>query len=539
MDERRYQVVIIGGGPVGMALAVELGQRDISVCVIERGRNVGRLPKGQGLTHRSLEHFYYWHCDEQLRSIRLLPPGYVIGGIIAYENLASEYWYSAAEARNKLTPYYFQRNDRLPQYLTEQVLRDRVRELPSVTVMLENRVTRVDQDDNEVRVSYEAEVWPNEDGMVAADYAVGCDGTASTVVRQLEIERPGTDFGTRMVLAVIYSPEFHKSTGRFGDRTTFRVMKPDADGAWHFWGRIEAEDTFFFHAPVAEGTRRTDEAYLRGVMEDAAGFPHHIEFRHVGFWSLRTSVAENYRKDRIFIAGDAAHSHPPYGGMGLNNGLEDVTNLGWKLAAAFNGWGSDALLDSYSAERRPVFWQIAEDVIVGDMRADGEWLRRYSPARDRAEFEAAWMERANDAGKMRAIEPHYEGSPIICGHAGAESGVHSEHSFVARAGHHLSPQVLSSGQNVFEKLGTGYTLLAFEAGDREVRAMEVAARHHNISLTVVRDTYAGDRTKYKAQMIVVRPDQFVGWAGDTTGDEAPAIMRRILGQGEAYRASRS
>ncbi len=109
-----YQVVIVGGGPVGFALAVELGQRNVSCAVVERHHDVGRIPKGQNLTQRTLEHFYFWNCVEELRAARLLPPGYPIGGVTAYGNLASEYWY-APPGLEQVRSYYFQEDERLPQ----------------------------------------------------------------------------------------------------------------------------------------------------------------------------------------------------------------------------------------------------------------------------------------------------------------------------------------------------------------------------------------------------------------------------------------
>ncbi len=122
------------------------------------------------------------------------------------------------------------------------------------------------------------------------------------------------------------------------------------------------------------------------------------------------------RSGRVFIAGDAAHSHPPYGGYGLNNGLDDVANLGWKLAAKLDGWGSDALLQTYTEERRPIFKETAEDFIEAGIQRDAEFLARHSPERDRAEFERAWKEHANAAApRVLTYEPHYEGSSIVFG----------------------------------------------------------------------------------------------------------------------------
>jgi len=136
-----------------------------------------------------------------------------------------------------------------------------------------------------------------------------------------------------MVLIVFRSRQFHEELKkRYPERSTYRAMHPDLHGYWKFFGRIDVGEGFFFHAPVPKDTDRNNFDFL-GLLHEAAGFKFAAEFEHVGFWDLRVAVAEKYQVGRVFIAGDAAHSHPPYGGFGLNNGLEDVVNLAWKLAA--------------------------------------------------------------------------------------------------------------------------------------------------------------------------------------------------------------
>src|SRR3982750_1950932 len=120
--EQRYQVIVVGGGPVGVALAVGLGLRGVSWALVGRPREPQRIPKGQNLTNRTLEHFYFWGCVDELRAARVMPPGYPIGGITAYGDLMSEYWF-APPGREVVRSFYFQDNDRLPQYQMETVLR--------------------------------------------------------------------------------------------------------------------------------------------------------------------------------------------------------------------------------------------------------------------------------------------------------------------------------------------------------------------------------------------------------------------------------
>jgi len=524
---QRYQVIIVGGGPVGAALAVELGLRGASCALVERHLAPQRIPKGQGLTQRTMEHFYFWGLDEELRAARLLPPGYPIGGVTAYGNLMGEYWYAPA-GREVVRSYYFQDNERLPQYLTEEVLRRRLVDIRNVDCRFGWSAETVEQDDSGVRVTV-AETGGTEQQVLEADYVVGCDGARSTVREQLGIDRGGADFDQRMVLAVFDSRELHEGLKRFPERTTYRVLHPDLKGYWQFFGRVDVGKGWFFHAPVPPET--TPENYdFHGLVQRAAGFSFPPTFEHVGFWDLRIAVASEYRRGRVFIAGDAAHSHPPYGGFGLNSGLEDVANLGWKLAAVLDGWATESLLDSYGEERRPIFVETGEAMIAGGIEADRDFLDRYSPERDREEFERAWKELEATAGaRQQSYEPHYEGSPVVMGPPGASCGIHGKHSFSARPGHHLTPQLLASGRNVFEELGPGFTLLAFGVEASAVGPLQNAAESLSVPLKVLRDTYEGERRAYESRLILVRPDQYVVWVGDEPARDAVGLIRKVAG----------
>jgi len=526
---KRHQVIIIGGGPVGVALAVNLGLKGISCALVETRTALQSIPKGQNLMPRTLEHFYFWGVADDIRAARVMPPDFPIREITAYDNMMSPYWQAPA-GRELVRSYYFQANDRLPQYRTEMVLRNKLATLANVTARFGWSATAVAQHADGVRVSVAEANGPGRE-VLEADYVVGCDGGHSLVRGQVGIERGGTDFDQLMVLLVFRSRELHQRLAeRFPPASIFRAMHPALNGYWKFFGRVDVGEGFFFHAPVPADTTRDNFDFL-GLLHQAAGFKFACELDHVGFWDLRVAVAERYQVARAFIAGDAAHSHPPYGSFGLNNGLEDAVNLGWKLAARLQGWGGDALLASYSEERRPIFLETGEDFIAARIRNDAAFLTRYNPARDRAEFERAWNARETESGnRAQVYEPNYEGSPVIAGPPGGVCSAHGTHSFKARPGHHLAPQPLSSGRNVFEELGPAFSLLAFDADDGAVSGFEQAAKSLGIPLKVIRDSARDQRAAYEARLILVRPDQYVAWRGDRGPEDAGALLRKIAGR---------
>jgi hypothetical protein len=255
-----------------------------------------------------------------------------------------------------------------------------------------------------------------------------------------------------------------------------------------------------------------------------------MDVEHVGFWDLRVATADSYRAGRIFIAGDAAHSHPPYGGYGINTGLEDAVNLGWKLAAGLAGRAGPRLLDSYTEERRPVFVSTSREFIEAAIQRDRDFLAAYSPDRDRAAFDRAWQLRREGARvDIDLFEPHYEGSSIVWGPPGAVCSAVGGHAFRARAGHHLAPVRLGSGRNVYEALGADFTLLAFGVDPADVGRFQDAAAALHIPLETIAEDLSSEPERYEARLILVRPDQFVAWASVTAPDDPAAVLRRAIG----------
>jgi len=518
-------VIVVGGGPVGLALAATLGQAGIPCVLLERGREPSAVPKGQNLTARSLEHFYSWGCVDELRAARLLPPGFPIGGITAYGSLAGRYWY-APPGREAVSDFYYQPHERLPQYLTESVLRTRIKAFGSVVALFGWSATHIDVGDDAVHVTASDDSG-DAHWEIEGSYVVGCDGAHSAVREQAGITCSGADFDQRMVLAVFRSHDLHARLERFPLRTTYRVLHPALAGYWWFFGRVDAAETWFFHAPVPKDATAAN-LDARALIERAAGFPLACTVSHVGFWDLRVDIADTYQRGRAFIAGDAAHSHPPYGAYGLNTGFEDAVNLGWKLAAVLSEWGGPSLLDSYTTERRPIFVETGEAIIEGIVN-DRAFLASYSPERDLSEFELAWNRLTAGDTASSSYEPHYQGSPIVWGSAGSAISVHGQHTFQARPGHHLAPVLLSSGRNVFEQLGPGYTLIALADHPRSAAEFQAAARTLRIPLRMLADTFAGPRTAYGSRFILVRPDQYVAWAGDDLRTDPAIVLRKVVG----------
>ena len=518
-------VIIVGGGPVGLGLAIDLAQKGVTSLVLERTTSLHRIPKGQNLTQRTGEHFRAWGIGKAVREASPVPPEFGNAGIIIYGNLLGEYSYDWFQ-RSAVREYYFADNERLPQYNLEAVIQERVKDFPEIKFIKGAKVTDLAQDENGVYATFKCE---GEEQTARGTYLAGCDG-ARSIVRELSGIKSDVDHeGPRMALLVFRSMELHNLLERYPGKSIFNVMRPELKGYWQFLGRVDLEGGWFYHAPVPPGTTK-DNFDFKTYLHELAGTEFEMEFEHIGFWDLRISRAQNYRSGRVFIAGDSAHSHPPYGGYGVNNGFEDARNLSWKLAAVITGWAGKDLLDSYSAERHPVFQSVSEDFIHRMIKDFDGFLSTYSPKKDKAEFEDAWNQRANaDDSDVTQYLPNYGGSPIVFGREGDTTNAKGLHQYKAEAGYHLAPQSLPDGSDLWDSLGDGFTLLNLIGDAALTSAFTQAADGHGVPLSVLCYNSPDLVAAYQAEAILVRPDQFIAWTGHRSDADANRILSRAIG----------
>ncbi|MEC7494715.1 MAG: FAD-dependent monooxygenase [Pseudomonadota bacterium] len=526
--EQSSDVIIVGGGPVGIGLAIDLALQGVRTTVVERHDSIQRIPKGQNLTPRTGEHFRRWGVTEAIRAASPIPRNYGSGGIASYRTFMSDYHYEWFN-RAKIVDYYAATNERLPQYETEAVLRARAAEFDTITLLTGWSFDTLDQDDDGVTVRI-SQTKGDSQLTLSARYLVGCDGARSPVRAAAGITRTTDPHDRLMALLVFHSRQLHEKLSAYGDKTIFNAINPEMNGYWQFLGRVDLDCNWFFHAPVPAGTTR-DNFDFHAFLEKAVGEPIDVEFDYVGFWELRLSLADDYGKGRVFIAGDAAHSHPPYGGYGVNTGFEDVRNLSWKLTACLRGWGGDCLLDSYGAERHPVFASTRDDFIVRSIIEDRAFTEAHDPNRDLADFEKAWARRAaGDDSMVTQYLPHYAGSPIVCGRSDARSGATGTHAFSALAGHHLSPPSLPDDAELWDQLGPGFTLMNLTGDTTMTDAFASAANAHDVPLKTLDLATAGLVDFYQADAILLRPDHFVAWAGSARQTDAESILDRATGR---------
>ena len=295
----------------------------------------------------------------------------------------------------------------------------------------------------------------------------------------------------------------------------------------------------FMPTQVQEGMKAAD-LDVSSMIRRSTGIDLPYEVLSSDEWVASRLLGDRYRDRRVFLAGDACHLHPPFGGYGMNMGVADGVDLGWKLAAVLQGWGGETLLDSYEAERRPVHeWVmdeaeanhatlgnqfVAEGIENDD--ADGARLRSEIGAR----IQASKMREFVTLGVVLGYS--YDDSPVIVAEGGAAPGKDFVNYVPSARPGHLAPHAWRhDGSSLYDHFGTGFTLLASPlAAAEDIDAAVAHAADTGVPFTVLKPNEPGVANLYQARLTLVRPDQHVAWRGDAWPATGIALLKRIAGR---------
>ena len=516
------QVVISGGGPVGLATAVELGQRGISCVVVEPRSTVSHArPRCKTVNVRTMEHLRRWGLADRFRAAAPLPVDWSQDIVFCTSLNGHELSrFTGVLGLVREGDRFPETGQQAPQYVLEELLRTVVDELPTCTLLTGWRVVGVEQDATSVRVTVLDEAGASRE--LTADYLVGCDGARSTVRDQVGSHYVGPqalrpNFGMTFRAPGLWDVVGHGPAVQYWVVNTVApaVMGPiDLDGTW--W-------IIAFGVEEADGRRLAQE-----LIDGAVGTHVDTEILAHDPWVARMQVVNQLRVGRVFLAGDSAHLNPPFGGHGLNTGVGDAVDLGWKLAAELQGWGGSGLLDSYELERRPVQERVIHEASenmkvlstelmapnLDDDDAAGADARRVADLRiqetKHAEYHALDL----------VLDIPYDQSPLVVGR-GAGGG--------ALAGNRLPHVWLTPAVSLYDRLGPGFTLVVLDGPDG---AWGGIAEHAASSGVPLQELDLRDRDlveRYGAPHVLVRPDQYVAWRGDLTTTPGAQVLDQARG----------
>jgi 2-polyprenyl-6-methoxyphenol hydroxylase-like FAD-dependent oxidoreductase len=521
-------VLVVGAGPVGAVLALELAHHGVKSIIVDRSTTVSRHPKMDYLNGRSMELLRRLGLDSEIRA-RGVAPQYPFNFIWSrnYDEPPIAVWsYSSVR---ELTDRIGKVNDgtmpaeahqRLQGSLLEEILRDRLRAHPLVDFRAGWSFHDLEQVDGRLQVQL-VERLSGDRHIVDAAYLVGCDG-ANGRVRQrvgIGVQQVGPTTQHRDVFFRSGDPVLRRHGRAFLTiaATGLTLVSRDEKDTWT--GTVHLAD---------ERLRDEDPVTL---MRKNLGTDFRVdEVLNIAEWEGRLAVAERYRAGAVFIAGDAAHQFYPIGGHGANTGIADAVDLGWKLASVVKSWGGPGILDSYEAERRPVA------LFNREMCANllEVWLRFTRLSADGASRErlAGFLE--HETYQLDNLGIHfgyrYDSSPIVCHEAGP--GPRWEWGRIppstwpgARA-----PSIFTAGQTqVLDLLGKDFTLV--DLSDRHA-GKDLAAEANERGIPM-RYLPVGDNTvreHWERNLVLIRPDQHVAWRSDRVPDNWDAVLERVTGR---------
>jgi 2-polyprenyl-6-methoxyphenol hydroxylase-like FAD-dependent oxidoreductase len=531
-------VLIAGGGPVGMTLALHLAHYGVRSILVERNLTTTRHPKMDLTNGRSMELFKRLGLADRLRDAgvpRQNPFDISWVTSMAGHELYRFRYPSADESREII----LKKNDgsqarepglRVSQIMIEPVLKKAVDEHELIDVRFGTRFERIiGQDAHHVEVEI-VEVETGASQLVRCQYLAGCDGGGSRVRRQLGIELDG-----EMAVAGAYMVHF---------RTRAKDVLQRWGIAWHYQsgsGTIIAQnddDIYTLQAWLLPGQ---DPATLQpqDVLEGWVGEKFEYEILQANPWTANLVVAQHYVKGRVVLAGDSAHQYIPTGGYGMNSGVADAAGLSWVLAALVQGWGGKHLLEAYEKERRPTAWWHLEvarrhmgvRIAIGEIYAEAGDLEASGPEADvkRLAVAAKIAELGNAENESWGVELgyRYDESPIIFTEPNPPTVDPIEYRPSTLPGLRLPHLFLEDGTSIHEKLGLFYTFLAFT--EFNISNIEQISSVLGVPLKIVRLHQKDLREVYERNFLLVRPDQHIAWRGDTLPADFAQVLRHAAG----------
>ncbi|HXE29565.1 MAG TPA: FAD-dependent monooxygenase [Stellaceae bacterium] len=533
----KIPVLIAGGGPVGLALAVELGLSGIPCTLFERRDGSLSVPKMSGLSVRSMELNRRWGISEKVKRNgwpQTRPNDFVYCTSMIGPSLT----------RVRIPPYVDKHPPFTPepdcgcaQIFYDPILLERVRSLPSVTLRHMTSLDAFEQDADGVRATV-TDRKTGQSEIIEAEYLVGCDGADGAVASQLTLDYEGVGVFAKSTNIYFRSRELmelhDKGWARF-----FRFT--DTDGTWGEIIGIDGNETWRLSVLKAlEGHDTPD--YMRRL----AGRDFSYEVISVMHWERRERVATRYRDGkRVFIAGDAAHQNSPTGGLGLHTGLQDALDIGWKLTAMLQGWGGEKLLESYEIERKPVALNnvracTGEFELLSSLPCGPE-IDKDTPEGDALRKRWAEVFYATNHANMPMFTENlrlgfcYDPSPIVISDGSPAISVETK-QFVpsarpgTRAPHAwLPPDPEENGRSILDLFGKGFVLLRLGAAPPLVADIAAAAETRHMPLTIVDLADEKIVALYERRLVLVRPDGHVAWRADAPPADALALIDKVRG----------
>jgi 2-polyprenyl-6-methoxyphenol hydroxylase-like FAD-dependent oxidoreductase len=530
-------VLIVGAGPVGLAAAIELGRRGIRCLVVERNDRVGYAPRAKTTNVRTREHLRRWGIAERLRAVSPMPRDYPSTVVFAtrmtgpqlarFENALN-----GSPVRNDL---YSESAQWVPQYVLEEVLREHAASLPGVTIRFSTELTAFEQNGSSVTCALKG-LLTGKTERVRSAYLIGADGARSLVREAIGATMVGDRAYSRNYNIIFRAPDLARRHDH-GEAIMYWMVNEDLPS---LLGPMDGDGLWFFM--VTKLANDVDPASVDPVALIRQGTGLHdlpIEIVSRDPWVAHKLVADRYEKGCVFLAGDACHLHPPFGGFGMNMGIGDAVDLGWKLAAVLQGWGGPELLASYEAERRKVHERTIAEAVI-NYGVLGNQLVRPGLEEPGTLGEATRREVGEiiEATKLRefrtlgiVLGSRYEQSPIIVPD-GSEPP--PEHFMLYVPSAHpgcLAPHLwLRDGSSLYDHFGVGFTLLATAGEAGQASDFAAVAEAMGIPLTVLAP---GDRrlpARYGARFALIRPDQHVAWRGDALPADAASLLAHITGR---------